>query len=289
MIKVFVNDIPKIFNIDNSQLNMTAIKALLIALESEGMAHKDKQKVIFDENIFIKLWNIYESSLVYFDPNYNRKSDFKLYFINIIQSLYKEEKLNFIALFCPGYTTNGYKKQIGTTNKWKLKELKNILNYFKDNNIDTEIVSYYSDVFLENTNEEKNPNWREEMIFNRKIFHDEGEQYFDSKYIKNASQLPIFSGEENIKGYVDNDIIKNLNQRTYYAFKKSNEKFYNQLGFSEEQIIFRNDRLITMYKLLSNYINTQKNTIFLPMENMYERENIFSENNTCTMYLKLKK
>lgn len=289
MIKVFVNDIPKIFNIDNTQLNITAIKALLIALENEGLAYKEKQKIVLDEYVFIKLWNIYEASLVFFDPNYNRKSDFKLYFINIIKSLYKEEKLNFFALFCPGYTTDGYKEKVGSTNKWKLKELKNILTYFKDNNIDTEIVSYYSDVFLENTNEEKNPNWQTEMIFNRKIFHDEGEKHFDSKYIKNASELPIFSKEEDIKGYVDNDIIKNLNPKTYYAFKKSNEKFYNKLGFSEEQIIFRNDRLITMYKLLSDYINTQKNTIFLPMENMYERENIFSENNTCTMYLKLKK
>lgn len=289
MIKLFVNDIPKVFNINNTQLNMIAIKALLIALENEGMAHKDKQKIIFDENIFIKLWDIYETSLVFFDPNYNRKNDFKLYFINIIRSLHKKEKLNFFALFCPGYTTNGYKKQIGATNKWKLEELKNILNYFKNNNIDTEITSYYSDVFLENTNAEKNPKWKDEMLFNREIFHKEAEKHFESKYIKNASQLPIFSDEKNIKGYVNMDTIKKLNQRTYYAFKKANEKFYNQLGFTEEQIIFRNDRLITMYKILSNYINSQKNTIFLPMENMYEREKIFSENNTCTLYLKLKK
>ena len=123
MIKVFVNDIPKIFNIDNTQLNITAIKALLIALENEGLAYKEKQKIVLDEYVFIKLWNIYEASLVFFDPNYNRKSDFKLYFINIIKSLYKEEKLNFFALFCPGYTTDGYKEKVGSTNKWKLKEL----------------------------------------------------------------------------------------------------------------------------------------------------------------------
>ena len=54
-------------------------------------------------------------------------------------------------------------------------------------------------------------------------------------------------------------------------------------------MIFRNDRLITMYKILSDYLNEQENTVFLPMENMYERENVFSENKTCTMYLKLKK
>ena len=44
-----------------------------------------------------------------------------------------------------------------------------------------------------------------------------------------------------------------------------------------EEMIFRNDRLITMYKILSDYLNEQDNMVFLPMENMYERENIFSK------------
>ena len=70
---------------------------------------------------------------------------------------------------------------------------------------------------------------------------------------------------------------------------KSNEKFYSSMGFSNEQMKFRNDRLITMYRLFSNYLNSHESSIFLPMENMYERENIFSENGTCTMYLKLRK
>lgn len=289
MIKVFVNDIPKIFNIENNQLNIIAIKALLAALESEGLAHQEQQKIFFDEDIFISVWNIYKSSLLFFDPNYNRKSDFKLYFINIIRSLYKDEKMNFLALFCPGYTTTGYKKQVGKTNKWKLEELKKISEYFKSNNIDNDIYSYYSDVFLENTDDIKNPEWEKEMNYNRKIFHEEGEKYFLPEFIKNASELPMFSGEENIKGYINAKIISDINPRTYYAFTKSNEKFYNKLGFTREQMIFRNDRLITMYKMLSDYINSQKNTIFLPMENMYERENIFSENKTCTLYLKLKR
>ena len=55
------------------------------------------------------------------------------------------------------------------------------------------------------------------------------------------------------------------------------------------QMKYRNDRLITMYRIFSDYLNCQESSIFLPMENMYERENIFSENGTCTMYLKLKK
>ena len=60
------------------------------------------------------------------------------------------------------------------------------------------------------------------------------------------------------------------------------------MGFTEEQMKYRNDRLITMYRLFSDYLNIESNSVFLPMENMYERENIFSENRTCTMYLKLK-
>lgn len=127
------------------------------------------------------------------------------------------------------------------------------------------------------------------MDYNRYLFHEEAKKYFDEIYVKNASDLEIFSEEKSISGYIDDNLVKKVNPRTYKSFKKFNEKFYNKLGFSKEQMLFRNDRLITMYKLLSDYINSQSNTIFLPMENMYERENIFSENNTCTMYLKLKR
>ena len=84
-------------------------------------------------------------------------------------------------------------------------------------------------------------------------------------------------------------MIKSVKNGTFSAFVKSNRKFYESLNFTEEQMSIRNARLITMYRELSNYLNTLNNVVFLPMENMYERENIFSENGTCTMYLRLKR
>ena len=43
-----------------------------------------------------------------------------------------------------------------------------------------------------------------------------------------------------------------------------------------------------MYILVSDYINSLRNGIYLPMENMYDREKIIANNNTCTMYLNQK-
>ena len=40
-----------------------------------------------------------------------------------------------------------------------------------------------------------------------------------------------------------------------------------------------------MYILVSNYINSLDSGIYLPMENMYDREKIIANNGTCTMYL----
>ena len=117
----------------------------------------------------------------------------------------------------------------------------------------------------------------------------EANKYFPKEKVINASDLSIFKGKENIEGFIDKDIIDNTRKKIYKSILISNKKFYDKLGFTEEEMIFRNDRLITMYKILSDYLNEQENMVFLPMENMYERENIFSENKTCTMYLKLKK
>ena len=287
--KIFVNDIFKLFNIEKTQLNVTAVKALIAAMSMKKMCIYEKQKIIFDENVFLYCWDLYQKSLNHFDPNYNRKTDFSLYFKYIIDSKYENKTIDFHALFCPGYTKYGYKNKLGNTTVWKLKELYDIMNMYAENKIKTNLTCYYSDDFLENCDQKLEPNWREQLERNRCLFHEEGEKYFQQCDVKNMSDIEIFSSDRDIEGYVDYDIIRSIPKTTYSAFKKGNEKFYKSMGFSEEQINFRNDRLITMYRIFSDYLNTLENTIFLPMENMYERENIFSENNTCTMYLKLKR
>ena len=61
------------------------------------------------------------------------------------------------------------------------------------------------------------------------------------------------------------------------------------MNYSAEKIKDRNDTLVTMYIIVSNYINAIKNGVYLPMENMYDREKIIANNGTCTMYLKQNK
>lgn len=286
---IFVNDIFSIFNIEKNQLNTIAVKALIAAMISKNVCRKEKQKIIFDDDIFLECWNDYLLCLNHFDPNYNRKIDFSSFFKYLLDSIIYKKSIEFHALFCPGYTKHGYKDHLGSTTAWKLEELYNIKKMLQENNISSSMTCYYSDVFLENCDAKLEPSWREQLNYNRKLFHDEGEKYFDKESVKNASDISIFENEKDKEGYVDYSIISKLPKTTYVAFKKSNEKFYNSMGFTEEQIKYRNDRLITMYRILSDYLNLRQNAVFLPMENMYERENIFSENGTCTMYLKLKR
>ena len=82
-----------------------------------------------------------------------------------------------------------------------------------------------------------------------------------------------------------NKIISCVPKKVYNSFYIANRNFYVKLGFSEEQIKDRNDKLATMYILVSNYINSLDSGIYLPMENMYDREKIIANNGTCTMYL----
>lgn len=288
MMTLRIKDIFSYFKIENNQLNYIAIKSSLIAMARSGMA-KYGQKVIFDEKKFNNLWIIYNKLLQHFDVNYNRKSDFISLFQCLINSIYNNEPLNLFALFCPGYTRDGYKNYLGNTTIWKLKELYEIKQTLAKFNIRVDVISYYSDVFLENYNSKLNPNWSDELQINKELFHKEGEKYFNKKKVKNVSDLKFFCKKKDVKGYVLDELLKKVNPKTYIIFQKNNNKFYKSLGFSEKEIKYRNDKLVTMYIMLSNYINTLNNTIFLPMENMYERENIFSENGTCTMYLRLKR
>lgn len=286
---VFVNDIFKMFNIEHSQLNEIAVKSLIAAMISRNVCCKERQKLIFDEQLFSECWKIYSNCLIYFDPNYNRKTDFSSFFKYIIDYKLSISEINFHALFCPGYTKNGYKSYLGNTTLWKLKVLREMVNMLQNNNISSTMTCYYSDVFLENCNSNLEPRWKEQLEYNRFLFHIEGNKYFNCENVKNVSDIDIFLPEKDGEGYVDEAIIDAVPKSVYNAFVKSNRKFYVSMGFTEEQMRYRNDRLITMYRLFSDYLNSKNNSIFLPMENMYERENIFSENGTCTMYLKLKK
>ena len=286
---IYFNDIFDVLNIEKNQINVNIVKAIVCALKENGLCSENKQKLKIEKDAFMYCWELYIQLLEHFDPNYNRRTDFLLLFRYILSEMLEKKSINFKSLFCPGYTKYGYKDRLGHTTTWKLEELYNIKNMLDKKNISNTFKNYYSDVFLENYDSSLEPKWKEQMMYNRILFHEEGEKYFGKEEVQDASVIPIFNDEKSIYGYIDEKIIDSLKKTTYSAFVKSNKKFYESLNFTEEQMKLRNDRLITMYRILSDYFNTMDSVVFLPMENMYERENIFSENGTCTMYLKLKR
>lgn len=287
--ELFINDVYNRYNVEKSEANTNAIKAMMIVLKEKELCQENKQKLSIDSDVLDYSFEIFKKMLEHFDPNYNRRSDFIAFCRYVAASKIDGDIINFNSLFCPGYTRYGYKSELGHTTKWKLEELSKIRDLLDKYGIKSNFKNYYSDVFLENTNSKLEPNWKEQMENNRELFHKEGEKYFDKDEVLNASSIPIFNKDSSVVGYIDDQLIKTVKSGTYSAFVKSNRKFYESLNFTEEQMQLRNDRLITMYRELSNYLNTLNNVVFLPMENMYERENIFSENGTCTMYLRLKR
>ena len=287
--KLYLEDFPEYLKVEKNKLNLLAIKELLANMEKKDLVIRQKQQLIFDEKVFNKMWNLYYNGLEHYDVNYNRKTDIKSYFKYMLENDLENIPTNFFALFCPGYTDDGYKDRLGHTTIWKLKELKDILEFYKKYDLDSTLICCYSDVFLENVDTDKNSNWKAEMEYNRSLFHKEAQKYFPKEWAINTSDLPIFQSEDDVAGYINEDMVNQVRGKTYHAFTVANQKFYTKLGFSEAEMKYRNDKLITMYRILSDYLNQTKNMVFLPMENMYERENIFSENGTCTMYLNLKR
>ena len=125
-----------------------------------------------------------------------------------------------------------------------------------------------------------NPNWKNELELHIQKFIEKSRENFDLNEIIILSR--IFTEEKYIKGYIDEKIIKN---KTYYNFLKNNLEFYNKMGWNESEIQNRNDKLYTIYNIISEYINNQTNGIYLPMETMYSRSKVMTMNDVCTMYL----
>ena len=188
------------------------------------------------------------------------------------------------AIFCPGYTNNGYKDYIGNNNTSRLIILNELSSRLNEMNINAKFNIMLADVFLENTNTNDNPNWKNELSLHRELFKNLASKYFEDGSIKCLSD--IYQGEEYIEGFVDKSICLG---KVYDNFYKNNKDFYQKMGWTEEQIKYRNDRLFTIYTIISKYINGKQNGIYIPMETMYSRSKVMTSNDTCTMYLIKKK
>ena len=256
--------------------NRKHLKAIVNALIKNGNATVEKQLIKVDINYVIYLWEIVNNLGCYFDYKYNTKIDLTKFIFYMIN----ENIVNLNAIFCPGYTKTGYKDYIGNNNSTRLETLNKLKDYLKKNNVDAKLNITLADIFLENTNSELNPNWKNELELHIQKFIEKSRENFDLNEIIILSR--IFTEEKYIKGYIDEKIIKN---KTYYNFLKNNLEFYNKMGWNESEIQNRNDKLYTIYNIISEYINNQTNGIYLPMETMYSRSKVMTMNDVCTMYL----
>lgn len=256
--------------------NRKQLKAIVNALIKNGNATVEKQLIKVDINYVIYLWEIVNNLGCYFDYKYNTKIDLTKFIFYMIN----ENIVNLNAIFCPGYTKTGYKDYIGNNNSTRLETSNKLKDYLKKNNVDAKLNITLADIFLENTNSELNPNWKNELELHIQKFIEKSRENFDLNEIIILSR--IFTEEKYIKGYIDEKIIKN---KTYYNFLKNNLEFYNKMGWNESEIQNRNDKLYTIYNIISEYINNQTNGIYLPMETMYSRSKVMTMNDVCTMYL----
>lgn len=270
------NDLVCKLKMDDNVTNRKQLKAIVNALIKNGNAIVEKQLIKVDINYVIYLWQIVNNLGCYFDYKYNTKIDLTKFIFYMIN----KNIVNLNAIFCPGYTKTGYKDYIGNNNSTRLETLNKLKDYLKKNNIDAKFNITLADIFLENTNSELNPNWKDELDLHVQKFIEKSKENFDLNEIIILSS--IFTEEKYIKGYIDEKIIKN---KTYYNFLKNNLEFYNKMGWNEREAQNRNDKLYTIYNIISEYINNQTNGIYLPMETMYSRSKVMTMNNVCTMYL----
>ena len=273
-----INELMMKSNLGESIENRKVLKSILHALMKNDDASLVNQLIEVDPNKVKYLLNVLENLSTYFDYSYSSKIDLTSFLYYIIN----DKPLNINAIFCPGYTKTGYKNYIGNNNTTRLEILCRLDDDLKENKIDANFHINLANIFLENTDTIKNPNWKEELKEHEEKFKDVASKYFDKESITLLSET---HPKEYKIGFIDDSICQG---KTYENFYKNNREFYRKMGWSPEEIKKRNDKLYTIYTILSKEMKQTDNGIYIPMETMYTRSKVMSDNGVCTMYLKKK-
>lgn len=254
----------------------TYIKAIVHSLINNNIALVQNQKICVDFSEVKHLWDLFQGLSLFFDYKYNTKEDLSKFFTYVMG----QGSITFNAIFCPGYTQTGYKNYIGTNNRTRLVILELLKKRLQQEKIDATFKITLADVFLENTDTSKNAQWREELLLHTNNFIEEAKKHFSEDEIITLST--IFSDDEYITGFT---LPKLLCGKNYENFFKNNVSFYQKMDWAPNEIKNRNDRLYTIYTIISEYISKQQNGIYLPMETMYSRSKVMTYNNVASMYL----
>ena len=258
------------------------IKSILTAMEKHGYSSLVKQKINMNEEKFYYLYSLLIKLKEIFDTRYNDRNDLEIFFDYVLQSI-DGIPINFYAIFCPGYNDDGYKDRLGKTTTIKIQKLFQMKHWRDKENSLHNIPCLYADIFLENCDELKNPNWEKELEVNKNLFKEYAIKYLECADIDFLSSY--FPDSKYQRGFVDSSII---NGNNYESFRKYNNNFYMKMGWDDAKAKERNDKLYTIYNIIAEYIiNTKSNGIYLPMENMYARTKVFTKKKVGSMYFKL--
>lgn len=268
--------------IDTSDDSKKEVKAILTAMEKHGYSNLVKQNINMNEQMFCYLYSLLIKLKEIFDTRYNNRNDLETFFNYVLQSTVMIP-INFYAIFCPGYNDDGYKDRLGKTTTTKIQKLSQMKQLLDNENILHNINCLYADVFLENCDELKNPNWEKELEVNKNLFKKYATNHLECANIDFLSSY--FPDSKYQKGFIDYSII---NGNDYESFRKYNNNFYMKMGWDEAKAKDRNDKLYTIYNIIAEYIiNTNSNGIYLPIENMYARTKVFTKKKVGSMYFKL--
>lgn len=270
------NNLLEKLEINNNSDNRKILKAIIHALLKNNDAEVINQLIRVEYDKVEYLYQVLYELKSFFDYRYNTKIDLTKFVFYILNG----NKININAIFCPGYTSNGYKNYIGNNNTTRMRLLNVLSDKFNKMNISVNFKVILANVFLENTDDLENINWKSELIEHEERFYEVASRYFDIENIIKLSN--VFSSEEYIKGFVKEELCHG---RVYDNFYKNNIEFYKKMGWNNKQIQYRNDKLYTIYNIISQYINEQENGIYIPMETMYSRSKVMTNNDVCTMYL----
>jgi len=276
-----LNDIIEMLKIDSSnKKDIFYLKILIDVLINEKIVSINKQKISIDINYLIKQWNLISNIGEYFDFSNSSKEDLFYFFSKLI----KNDEINFDAVFCPGYTNNGYKNNVGRGNLKKMQILCKIKNELINLGYCIKIKIILADVFLENADELENPFWEKELNLHRLKFKQCAMKYFNPSEILFLSD--IFCEKKYIKGFINNSII---NSKIYDNFYNNNHNFYKDMGWNDKKIDLRIKKLYTIYCIISNsFFKSNPNLIYLPMENMYFRTKVIESNGIHSLYINKK-
>jgi hypothetical protein len=279
MLQLLHNQLYEKYHLDKTDKKM--IKAIFKSMKPYEYFEMNRQRLVFDENVFETLLAVMIKSSQFFDYGYSNLQDLELYSKYMLEALYSNNSATFMAIFCPGYTDNGYKNRVGRNNIRKLNQIAELKQMLKEQGVEINVKCAYADVFVENCDSIVNPNWTTELSENGKIFSDYASTMFDKEEVIFLSSL--FKEDKYIKGFVESQY---LYKNGYEQFRKTNKDFYSGMDWGIDDIEYRNNKLFTIYSILAEYLIDEKNHIYLPTENLYARAKVFSLNGVSSMHLK---